>query len=845
MIFDRKQLSRPIFWHSLALFLIVASVINTYDLRAYTLQHAVVESVVERGTFAVGLSQTPRLRHIGDVYVYNERLLPAKLPGQFIVSSIPYSVLRYIFGLRYLDDYDLVAALVALFSGGILVILAAAAIFQFFNRDLNFGLNASLVAATTFSLGSTIFAYSSVPHHEVMASCLIAILVRRLYFAQVNKYAGFLTGLLMGAVGCLSTLSALVIFPFALWRLITDRMRIPIIIGAILGISPLLAYNFVYHGDPFLLAHIAGNYKDTFFWFDGARTIERSNFYLGLGALSLLTYSPICWLGLVTTLFGIDKLDGYRTCARSSCLLLLFYIFNIDTIGHSQYGPRYLIPLIPLCAMSVGSLYHTLTIRRFSRWLELSLIVVLAYSIIVQLVGAIGGTMYSDIARYAPIKLLSNPWHFKEIHYPLMLPGLSILALVLAQYLKVQRLQILKPIRARWWILLPALLIGLAYAFSHPKFHSPYDYTIRVALGFLELHVGLLSEPPSWLNEFVLQDGKYQSVFPLGAVLSALPFAMLKYFEIIKSNPSFLVVAIIAGSTFLLTAKILEYYKTSTVSAWYLLVFMVFGNWHWVNLIFGGSWQIAIGWAVVGQLGAIWVALSGGSALLMGAFFALAFGNRTEIIICAPLILALWWRSNLISRIRSSEYLQLIRELLKFSVVPVTLAIATAWYNWIRFGSIFDFGYARIPGVLDEPWYQDGIFALSSLWRNANQMLFAGWKIVREYPYLTPTGFGGSILLSSPILISIFRRPIKWGVITFVSWIAVLILTAVLWLHGNPGGWQYSYRYAAILLPWLLLLILESSGPTINRWQKMLIAIGVLINSYAIYLFYWTNYVQP
>ena len=30
--------------------------------------------------------------------------------------------------------------------------------------------------------------------------------------------------------------------------------------------------------------------------------------------------------------------------------------------------------------------------------------------------------------------------------------------------------------------------------------------------------------------------------------------------------------------------------------------------------------------------------------------------------------------------------------------------------------------------------------------------------------------------------------------------------------HGNPGGWQFSYRYATILLPWMFLL-LAGNGP--------------------------------
>ena len=41
-----------------------------------------------------------------------------------------------------------------------------------------------------------------------------------------------------------------------------------------------------------------------------------------------------------------------------------------------------------------------------------------------------------------------------------------------------------------------------------------------------------------------------------------------------------------------------------------------------------------------------------------------------------------------------------------------------------------------------------------------------------------------------------------------VSWLAIVILRLTLWLHANPGGWQFSYRYGMILLPWMFLILL-------------------------------------
>jgi hypothetical protein len=68
----------------------------------------------------------------------------------------------------------------------------------------------------------------------------------------------------------------------------------------------------------------------------------------------------------------------------------------------------------------------------------------------------------------------------------------------------------------------------------------------------------------------------------------------------------------------------------------------------------------------------------------------------------------------------------------------------------------------------------------------------------------------------------------------------------VLWIHGNPGGWQYSYRYAAVLLPWIYLVILEGlPGERVTKQEVLVVGISVGINIYANYLFNWTAYVQP
>jgi hypothetical protein len=69
-------------------------------------------------------------------------------------------------------------------------------------------------------------------------------------------------------------------------------------------------------------------------------------------------------------------------------------------------------------------------------------------------------------------------------------------------------------------------------------------------------------------------------------------------------------------------------------------------------------------------------------------------------------------------------------------------------------------------------------------------------------------------------------------------------LTLALWVHGNTGGWQFSYRYGMVLLPWFLLLFVEWLPAKIRPAEVALWALSVAISGWATYLFMWTNFVH-
>lgn len=180
--------------------------------------------------------------------------------------------------------------------------------------------------------------------------------------------------------------------------------------------------------------------------------------------------------------------------------------------------------------------------------------------------------------------------------------------------------------------------------------------------------------------------------------------------------------------------------------------------------------------------------------------------------------------------------------LIRFLSLPVTLGLLTAAYNFARFHSIFDFGYLHIPEVAQEPWYKHGLFSIQAIPWNIYTMLFQGYESLAYFPYIRPNGFGCSIFLASPFLCLLFRQGGRYKV---VAWIAIAFLTLVLWMHGNPGSWQFSYRYAMILLPWMFLLLTGNGPANLSVAEISLFAVSVAINAIAMWQFLWTDQIQP
>lgn len=402
----------------------------------------------------------------------------------------------------------------------------------------------------------------------------------------------------------------------------------------------------------------------------------------------------------------------------------------------------------------------------------------------------------------------------------------------------------LRPTVETAWALGLGILAGTVFYLSAKAPHQNFDYTYRIAKALLSGHVGLDNHPGSWLNELVPFEGKFYSVFPFGAVLANLPYALLQKMNLIQLWPARSFAAIIAGACVYFWYRLTFVAQMSRARRVLLGLAPVFATFTWANLGFAGAWQIALGFALLGQTASLYFTLVRPRPILAGIFFALAFGNRVELVLVTPIFLFYWFfreDQTTTPPPKGAWHVRYRPELIrtaKFIAIPALTLMAMAAYNYARFHSLTDFGYARIPGVLNEPWYRHGLFSYHAIPWNVHKMLFEGVADHPVWPYMRFFPFGCSIFVASPILFLLFRGG---GTHRVACWLAIFGLTMVLWFHGNPGGWQYSYRYAMILLPWIFLLIVENGPRRLTATEGGIFLASVYINAIAVYEFLWPN----
>jgi hypothetical protein len=354
------------------------------------------------------------------------------------------------------------------------------------------------------------------------------------------------------------------------------------------------------------------------------------------------------------------------------------------------------------------------------------------------------------------------------------------------------------------------------------------DSFLPLADGFVHGRL-YIDQPMPWLELVPRADGGWYSPFPPMPAVVLVPF-------VATFGPGFdqgIATALFGGANVALVWLLLRRSGVAPVPANWLTAALAVGSVHWWAAGTGTVWLHAQVVAVFFSLLALNLAIRRRWPLVAGLFLGCAAASRLPVGLTLPLYLALYLRLPFPPNLRRLEPAHLRSGLSLLAGVAVP-ALLVAAYNLARFGSPFQFGYELIPGVLDEPWYAQGLLSIEYVPRHLHVMFMRGFDFVDAFPWFRPNWSGASLLLTTPILLWLVKARSRAPLIAY-GWIAIVLCLIPDVLHGAPGFAQLGYRFILDVLPIILLMLGWVFRDRISVEARAAILIGIAVNAYGVW----------
>ncbi|MGD0017926.1 MAG: hypothetical protein ABSD62_01615 [Candidatus Limnocylindrales bacterium] len=263
-------------------------------------------------------------------------------------------------------------------------------------------------------------------------------------------------------------------------------------------------------------------------------------------------------------------------------------------------------------------------------------------------------------------------------------------------------------------------------------------------------------------------------------------------------------------------------YGAKAADAYWIAIFTAFGSLLWYISVFGDMYFLAHAESFL-ALTILLLEWSGRRRpIVLGAALAVSFLARpTTVLAAVPFGLALLWQSRMALTAAA-------RSAIAFGL-PVAAAIGVyGWYNWVRFGSPLESGYAI--SLLRESTLESrravGVFSIAHVPENLRLALLAPLERIGKFPYIGPSKFGMSMLLVSPALLTSIRAGFRDGTARLL-WLAAALVAVPVFLYYGGGYVQYGFRYSLDFTPFLVALMAMGSQRWIGRPERILILAGV------------------
>lgn len=370
------------------------------------------------------------------------------------------------------------------------------------------------------------------------------------------------------------------------------------------------------------------------------------------------------------------------------------------------------------------------------------------------------------------------------------------------------------------------------------------SYTLQ-ALAWLDGRLDLADGPSRTWLELAIYDGKYYVSFPPFPSYVMLPFALLFG----ENTPDAWIALFFAMLSCVYAVRIYREVTHREDGLYAMVLYLLLANGYVYLTVNGWVWFIAQNMCFALSLMAIFYALAGRGGVSLTCW-ACAVGCRPMVVVYLPLLVYLICRRW--KQLRPDwSLLKLIAKKWYWAIGPLLVAASYMTLNYLRFGSVVEFGHNYLPEFSREGATPQ--FSWGSFWPNLKLYLrLPQWKGDSGIGFYALQG--NAFYLVNPIILTTFasllwamgsalhrrlthqpgpRRPeaVRWPVMVMVPLLAAV---HIVWIccHATLGAVQFGNRYLVDTFPWLYLGFLwwMPRDERFTRWHLPLLCYGTCVN---------------
>ena len=368
---------------------------------------------------------------------------------------------------------------------------------------------------------------------------------------------------------------------------------------------------------------------------------------------------------------------------------------------------------------------------------------------------------------------------------------------------------------------------------THPPFE--YKYYVYLAESLLQGRVDVPNLPSHYYDFVIFNDKKY---IPFSYLPAAFVTPLVAIFgtHVSETRLSQVIGGINVFLLFLLIAKIGVSKNVATIVS----LFFAFGTVHWYVSSIGWSWFFAHVLAIFFLLLALLEIFGKRRFWLVGFLVTLAGLSRQPIFLSIPLVflLAIYQEGVIGLNLKKIAY-RLTIFLIGISIPTILLL----FYNYARFGSFLEQGYLQLyqtytSSNIAYTFYRNfvppntphfGYMDIRNIPLSLYTMFFMVPDFIPRFPFIRPSPYGMSILLTSPLFILVFISRVQ-KYLKYILWIAIIFVALPTLLHYAQGWVQFGYRFILDYIVFLLILLAFALKDRVSFLVVCLLFYSFLIN---------------